>query len=375
MPTLRSRLAILLATLFFASFGTSEAVAQSDLKTRNVVVIVTDGLRWQDVFSGPDAALVNREQGGVRNIPALRQSFVRDTPEESRAALLPFFWNVIARQGQLFGNRAAGSDVRVTNGLKFSYPGYNEMLTGAADPRIDKNDFGPNSNVTVFEWLNQQPEFRGRVAAFGTWEVFNAIFNRERAGIFLRAGWEPPVTGRLTPAQQQLHMLYRTTSRLWDDNIYDSLMYAAVLDHVRAARPRLLYIGFGETDEWAHSGRYDLYLRAAHQVDQFIRNLWDLMQSLAQYRGRTTFIVLTDHGRGSTTQDWKNHGKDVEGAESIWMAVLGPDTPALGMRAADAQPVTQSQLAATVAALLGKDYRAAFPDAAPPLAEVIVPKR
>ena len=30
--------------------------------------------------------------------------------------------------------------MRITNGLWFSYPGYNEMLTGAADPRIDSND-------------------------------------------------------------------------------------------------------------------------------------------------------------------------------------------------------------------------------------------
>jgi hypothetical protein len=47
------------------------------------------------------------------------------------------------------------------------------------------------------------------------------------------------------------------------------------------------------------------------------------------------------------------------------MAVMGPDTPALGVR--EGVTVTQSQLAATVAALLGEDFRAAAPASAPPL--------
>jgi hypothetical protein len=50
------------------------------------------------------------------------------------------------------------------------------------------------------------------------------------------------------------------------------------------------------------------------------------------------------------------------------MAVMGPDTPALGVR--EGLTVTQSQLAATVAALLGEDFRAAFAAAAPPLPDV-----
>ncbi len=82
------------------------------------------------------------------------------------------------RQGQIFGNRDVGSESQVTNGLNFSYPGYNETLTGFADPRIHSNDNVPNPNVTVFEWLNAKPAFTGKVAAFGAWDVFNGIFNR-----------------------------------------------------------------------------------------------------------------------------------------------------------------------------------------------------
>ena len=84
-----------------------------------------------------------------------------------------------------FGNQNKGSVARVTNGMAFSYPGYNEMLTGYPDPKIDRNEFGPNPNVTVFEWLNRMPEFRGKVAVYGTWNVFQDIFNEKRSSLVM----------------------------------------------------------------------------------------------------------------------------------------------------------------------------------------------
>jgi len=83
------------------------------------------------VFTGADSALMDRDHGRVDDTTALRRDFLRDTPEQRRAVLLPFFWSAIARQGQIYGNPVTGSEARVTNGLKFSYPGYNELFTGA----------------------------------------------------------------------------------------------------------------------------------------------------------------------------------------------------------------------------------------------------
>ena len=72
--------------------------------------------------------------------------------------------------------------------------------------------------------------------------------------------------------------------------------------------------------------------------------------------------------------DWKHHGAKVRGAQNIWIAVLGPATPALGERA-NAESVTQAQVAATVAALLGEDYRASVPAAAPPIGDAFKRER
>lgn len=362
-----TRLAIVVTACLLLSG--SEA-AQAEPKTRNVVLIVCDGLRWQEVFLGPEHALMDKKRGGVSDVAALRKDFLRDTTAEGRAALLPFLWNVVAQRGQIFGNQTKGSVARVTNGLKFSYPGYNEMLTGRADPRVDSNDPRPNPNLTVFEWLAQQPEFRGRVAAFATWQVFDAIFNRERAGIYVFSGWEPQAPRASTPRQALLDELYRTTTRLWSTNAFDSLMHAATKEYVQLERPRLLFVGYGEVDEWAHSGRYDLMLRSTLQFDIFLAELWSMVQSVPEYRDQTTFIITTDHGRGSGSKKWRDHGRKVAGAENIWLAVLGPDTPALGERTQTA-PITQSQIAATLAALLGQDFLRAIPSAAPPISDVV----
>jgi len=339
-------------------------------KTRNVVLVVSDGLRWQEIFTGADAGLLGEHGGIWADAGALKAKYWRDDVEARRNALFPFLWGVVAKQGQIFGNQAKGSVARVTNGMAFSYPGYNEMSTGSPDPRIDRNEFGPNPNHTVFEWLNGFSEFKGRVAVYGTWSIFADIFNQKRSGLVMQVGWNLPEKGNLTPRQQLLNELYRTTTPLDDEDVYDSFLQIPLLEYVKAKHPRVLFVGYGETDNWAHQGRYDLVLESAHGFDHFVEELWDTMQAMPQYRGQTTFIITTDHGRGSGSEEWKEHGVEEKGSENIWIAVMGPDTPTLGERT-NIEPVVQAQIAATVAAFVGKDYRGAVPAAAPAIADVL----
>jgi len=342
--------------------------ANAPLKTKNVFLIVTDGFRWQEVFTGAEEVLIDKTNGGVRDVEALRKKFWRETPQARRQALLPFVWSEIASHGQIYGNQLLGSVARVTNDKRFSYPGYNEMLTGRADARIDSNKKIPNRNITVFEWLQGRRGFEKRVAALATWDVFPSIFNCGRSGIPIWPSWSPSPAGIIPP--KSLTQLLDDTTTLWPDLILDAFLQQAAIDYIQQKKPRALFLGYGETDEWAHESRYDLYLDAAHNVDRFIKNLWELVQSLSQYRGKTTFIITADHGRGSGPTAWKNHGDKTEGAEGIWIAVLGPDTPPLGERT-NTDVVGQNQIAATIAALLGEDYRAAFPQAGLPIADLI----
>jgi hypothetical protein len=354
-----------LAVLSIATVAHSES-----LKTKNVFLIISDGFRWQEVFNGAEAGLMTEKYGGVRNPKALAAQFWRDTPESRRAALLPFIWTEIAHNGQILGNEAKGSVVAVSNGKKFSYPGYNEILTGYGDPHIDSNDKILNQNVNVFEWLNERPGLRGRVAVFGTWDVFPYIFNVERSHLPIWPAWEPRFSAFEIHAPEFITDLRRDTTAIWDDLTYDSFLFNAVLDHVKKKSPRLVFVGFGETDEWAHAGRYDHYLNSAHHVDEFVRRLWNTVQSMKEYRGSTTFILTADHGRGMGPTGWKSHGADVDGSEEDWIAIIGPDTPAAGERTG-LETLTENRIAATIAALFGEDFHGSFPRSGPPISWLI----
>ncbi len=329
---------------------------------RHVVIVTLDGMRWQEFFSGADREYFKRDAEGSGGAPEAR--FWRASAEERRKALMPFTWNTIATQGQIFGDPAAGSLAHVTNGLWFSYPGYSEILAGVADPRVDSNRKVPNPNITVLEWLNRRPGFDGRVAAYGSWDVLPSILNVDRSRLPVGTGFTP-VPAAATERERAINDLASDLPRYWQYGPFDAPIVYAALEHLRTKQPRALYILLGEGDEWAHEGRYDLYLDAAFRADRFIERVWTTLQSIPEYAGQTALVVTTDHGRGATTKDWGDHGTDVPAAERTWIAVLGPGVPALGVRRD--VTVTTSQVAATIAALVGEDFRQAVPRAAPPI--------
>ena len=345
--------------------GLAVTPAQQPAPISNVLLVTLDGLRWQELFGGLQADMLTKQAGGIGAAAPVERRFGGTTPEQRRERMMPFFWNVIAKQGQVFGDPSRNSHARVTNGLLFSYPGYNEILSGFPDPRVDSNDKILNPNVTVLEWLNQRPGFKGRVAAFASWELLPWIVNERRSGIPAN-GDGAPVANPKTERDRLLNEFAADLPPYWGATRFDAPTGFGALAYLRTRRPRVLYVMLGETDEWAHGRRYDLYLDAALRNDRFIQRLWETAQGMPEYRDRTALIVSTDHGRGDTTADWTSHGQKVPAADRIWIAVMGPGIPTLGVRSG--VTVTQSQIAATVAAFVGEDYAGAQPKAAPPLA-------
>lgn len=357
MPLRSPRVAIVVLFLFLWAASAASAA-------ENLIFITWDGFRWQEFFGGAEEALINKDAGGVPEVGETKRAFLADTPEARREKLLPFVWSVVAKQGQIFGDPAKKSPAKVTNGMKFSYPGYNEMFVGYPNPAIISNAKVNNPNVNVLEHLHRQKEFAGKVAAFATWDVMEFILNRERSGMIVHCGWLPLRDEPLSPGQKQVNDLVRDLPRLWRGNCFDAITHTAAKEHLVKHKPRVLYIGLGETDEWAHAKRYDLYLEAAQRSDRQLKELWEILQSEPQYKEKTTVILTTDHGRG-TGKLWTNHSPTTEGAEYVWMAALGAEVPPLGVR--EGVETTQSQIAATLAAAVGVDYQKAYPQAASPL--------
>lgn len=361
------RAATLAAVLSWTALSAA-AAPPAKTKTQNVILVMTDGLRWQEVFTGAEAILMTKENGGVSDAEGLKKMYWRESAEERRRALMPFLWTVMAQKGQVYGNLELGSNAYVTNGHNFSYPGYSETLCGFADPRIDSNDKIPNPNVTVLEWLNKKPAFRGKVAAFAAWDVIPFVINAGRAGFPVNAGYDPFTA--ISPRLEFLNLLKAETPHVWEDEPFDVIPFHTALEYVKARKPRVLYLSLGETDDWAHGGNYTEYLNATHRVDAYLKMLWDTVQSMPAYRDKTTLIFSPDHGRGEAPLTWKSHGEKVPDSKNIWMAFLGPDTPALGERK-QIPAVTQSQVAATLAAFLGEDYASDVHKAGKPVIDAL----
>lgn len=342
------------------------SVVSAELKTKNVFLITTDGLRWEEVFQGADLQMISKEFGNISNTNVAQKKYWREAPEVRREILMPFLWTEVAKKGQLFGNRAKKSDMRVTNGRNFSYPGYNEFLTGIADPKIDSNDKNLNANTNVFEWLNSKPAYQGKVAAVVNWDVLPWILNGPRSQLPIWSAFEMPQGTRKLEISDELDELADKSKTVWDGVILDTFISFGAKLTVKKMKPRAMYISYGETDDWAHEGAYGRYLKAASEFDRFIGELWNLVQSMPEYRDSTTFIITVDHGRGPAPVAWKNHGANITESAYMWFAAMGPDIAPLGERR-DAPLLTQSQIAATVAAALGEDFLTGSPTAAKPI--------
>lgn len=355
-------LAILVFTLF------APGIQAQDNKTENIVLITLDGLRWQELFKGADSLMIN-DTGMIETPNSLLNDYWDSDPIKRRERLFPFFWSTMATEGQIYGNRAYGNLVDNQNKMWFSYPGYNEVLSGFADDeRINSNSKINNPNVTFLEYLNQLPDFKGKVMAFGSWDVFPYIINTERSGVPVNAGFAKAQGANLTEREQLLNRMQDEIRGPWGGVRLDPFTHHYAMEALKAKKPKVLYIAYGETDDWAHGNKYDQYIWSADQTDAYIKEVWDFIQSDPQYKDKTTMIITTDHGRGVTKTSWRSHGASVPEGGEIWMMAIGPDTPASGEMKVQGQ-WQSAMIPRTIFQLLGIDY----PDdkAAPSIKEMI----
>lgn len=338
----------ILVTLFMSTAVFSQDTANA----LNVFIITTDGFRWQEVFTGADSNLIN-DPHFVQDTGLLKQMYWDSTAELRRQKLMPFFWTTIAKRGQLLGNRLYQSRVNVSNIYKISYPGYNEMFTGYADPVFIPNVPIRNRNINILEYLNNQEDYKGKVAVFSSWNLFSSILNRKRNNLPVNSGYEAlpddgSANNELINATQEVIQDKKNTR-------YDLLTFLSAREYIDTHHPKVVLLGFGETDQFAHQGRYDMYLQQASAVDKMIAELWYYVQTNPFYKNRTIFIITTDHGRGEKSSVWYKHGILTKGSSETWMAFMGPGISCDGEMKSGGQ-IFQKQLASTIAGFLNKKF-------------------
>ncbi len=337
-------------------------VAQAQRQTENIIIITTDGFRWQEVFKGMDSAIANNSKFNQGDSAYIFKEYWSDNVNDRRKKLMPFLWSTLVTKGQVFGNRVLGSRVDNANPYWFSYPGYSEIFTGFADTTINTNSYKANPHVTVLEFFNRQPKLKGRVAVFGAWNAFDRILNEQRSGIPIVSAFDALGGKKPTSNERLMNAMLKDSHKRWGEaECFDVFTHYGALEYLRTKKPKVLYIAYGETDEWAHAGEYRSYLDAGRQVDAWIKDIWNFIQIEPQYKNKTTLFVTVDHGRGDKEKEkWTDHNNNVEDSHEIWFAVLGPDTPVRGELTTDMQ-LYQQQFAQTFARLMGYTYKASHP--------------
>ena len=344
---------LLVVLLAISAFG----FAQQNAKSENVILITLDGYRWQEMFGGAQKKILNvKKYAG--DIKKMKAEYWDKDATKRRAKVMPFIWTTVAQKGQIYGNRKYGNSVKVTNGYTFSFPGYNEIFSGWGDKRINSNDYGYDPNTNIFDFLNAQKGFENKEVAVATWDAFPKIINdkRNNVPVFVELKGDS-ANKKVVHAKGLVYDNWQTTVPA--HNPYaktDSMTYQFAKEYIARNHPRFAFIGFDETDDYAHDGNYAAYLNTATTLDRYIGDLWNYVQSDPQYKDKTTIIITCDHGRGDIPNlEWRHHGHVLH-ADNIWIAAIGAGITPKG-EVKDEMHLYQNQIAATIANLLGYTYK------------------
>lgn len=315
------------------------AVAKREKVSANtVVVLVIDGIRWQEVFAGVDPKLARRHGiGGDGRVAS---------------QLVPNLHALRTDEGAAVGAPGVGPPLLASGPVYRSLPGYMELLSGRSAEYCSSNRCGSVRYPTLIDQVSEDEP--GTAALFASWPhlLHAAALKPERALVS---------AGRTTGTN--LELLYGSPGRsaLRDralragpfpskgDFRADMFTAALALDYLNHERPRLLFVSVGEADVWGHANNYRAYLAALHDADAFVGQLLAASRRLNQAGHRTTLIVTTDHGRDAHARE---HGPKIPESARVWAMAAGfgvqrrGDVPLEGSK-------TLSAIAPSVLCLLG----------------------
>ncbi len=319
---------------------TAPATPRSAGRTRNVIIVTIDGVRWQEIFGGIDAERA-------------RSAGMSACELVDGAELTPSLHRWFGAGGVVIG--APGYGEMEASGPSFvSLPGYEEIFTGRASS-CTSNFCDHIAETTLVDELHEQlrlaPEAIGVITSWRTIERAAAL---DDGVVAMSAGRHGGATRELVRVGARAsHLLDEGADAGaypgWIDYRPDRYTAALALEYVVARRPRFLFVGLGDTDEYAHRNNYGGYVSALRAADEFIGRLMETLAALGDYGAETTVLVTTDHGRAA---GFTGHGGDAPESRRVWMFAAGGAVPALGF--ADGSRVTRlADIAPTVRTWMG----------------------
>jgi hypothetical protein len=313
---------------------------QDERTTSAVVLVVLDGVRAQELFGGADRNLARG-----RGLNPLVWANPRD--------LTPNLQRSLDSDAIAIGVPGRGAEI-VASGPRFiSLPGYLEIFAGKPDPACEGNECVRPPAHTIADDVRESSGVDD-VAVITSWPNIARAAAGDPAAYVMSAGRKLVSRGEVFRADAAMPALLDRGARVkaWPgegDYRPDAFTAKVALRYLETARPRFLFVGLGDADEYAHRGDYHGYLDAVHASDGF---LGDLQATLARMgaRGRhTTVLVTADHGRAYSFND---HGARYPESSRVWLVAAGGDVRGHGITAAAGRH-TLSDIAPTVRGLLG----------------------
>ena len=346
--------------------GQPSSASSSD--DRKVIIVACGGVRRAETFLNT----------GLGNIPHLYHDLL------PRSVFYPLMRNA---------------------GVTSHYNTISSILTGSWQ-RLDDWGMTPPANPTFFEYLRKRMELSqdhawfissnkaltSRIGAsslrnFGPRYGANVVFPKQlliNAVIQAASQGHPEHSADRSAMQHELEAILQHADNYeglgWsvsgDESFLDSRvqssMHQAIEDLVRTNAPvtgdeftlliseevmrrfspSLLAITFSDV-EVAHFGSYSMHLAGIRTMDRLVYELWNLVNALPAYTGRTTLFILPEFGRdfdGSNTNGFFNHRSNDDSTGLTWMMCLGE-----AARSADVieRTVQHIDLCPTIAGMFG----------------------
>jgi Type I phosphodiesterase / nucleotide pyrophosphatase len=305
-----------------------------------VVLVVLDGVRWQEVFGGVDHALARQLAANSAYLAGPR-------------ALMPNLQRMLDSSAVAIGAPGHGAEMVTGGTQRISLPSYREIFTGKVDATCLSNDCPRPPGRTVADDV-YDADGPGEVAVVASWPNIARAASAQPSRFVLS-------TGRKLVEQRDVLRADDVVASLLDAGAHgaafpgegdyrpDALTERIALRYLAVGRPRFLFVGLGDADEYGHRNDYQGYLDALHEADDFLGQLAATLDAMGPRGRHTTVIVTTDHGRASNFRD---HGPWHPESGRVWLVASGGDVRGRGLLAAPRRHAL-TDIAPTVRALLG----------------------
>lgn len=268
-----------------AASDADRSVAHESFRTEHVIILVIDGLRYQDAFFADTEDHLPNINGSLR----AEGTFFTD------------FYN---------------------HGITGTTAGHTAMLTGVYQPTRNNEPDRANVfmlNPSIFEYYIKMREQQGipiETARQTAWQIYG---KRRECGT-MAASIHPQYGDK-----------YRSNILFPDSQDYahqDMRAFDAMMETFDNEHPDIMLVNLAQVDEQGHLGTWEDYEYSFRKADEIVESIWRKIQSDEDYRDKTTLMVLTDHGRNDDDHGGhRHHGCPCKGCRRSFLLMMGPDTP------------------------------------------------